>query len=212
MSFSSNSYVSAGLRFNSVSFMRGDSVLFQDLSFSLQPKQILWIQGDNGIGKTSILRLAAGLSKPDHGQIEYWNEESTSSPEKLIAFQSHNDTLEPSFSAFEELAFWADIFEPDQPIEFYLDEVSLGHRQSVKTKHLSAGQKRRLSFARMLMSERPIWLMDEPKAAMDQDGQMLVDKLMQLHIKKGGSILAATHNQAARLGQNARRLLLENTA
>ena len=210
MSMSSKAFVPACLHFKNVSFMRGNSVLFQELSFRLKPKQILWIQGDNGIGKTSILRLAAGLSNPDHGQIEYWSEDNRSSPEKLISFQGHNDVLESSFSVQEELAFWADIFEPEQHIGIYLEKVGLKDRQHLKTKDLSAGQKRRLTLSRMLMSGRPIWLMDEPKAAMDQYGQILIDRLMQTHINNGGSILAATHNKAVRLGQNTRRLWLEN--
>ncbi len=210
MAITSASPFTAELQFDLVSYMRGENLLFQNLSFKLGSGQILWVQGDNGIGKTSILRLAAGLTKPQSGEIGYLFNGEASSPENLVAFQSHYDALEPSFTVYEELDFWADIYDSQIDSLSCVTQVGLHDRLTVKTKDLSAGQKRRLAMARLLISERPVWLMDEPKAAMDEAGQALVDHLMQAHIAKGGAILAATHNQATKLSKNTRRLLLES--
>jgi heme exporter protein A len=209
MAIAPKSPVFTEIQFDHVSYMRGENLLFQDLSFKLVSGQILWIQGDNGIGKTSILRLAAGLTNPYSGEIRYSLNDETSSPENMLAFQSHYDALEPSFTVCEELDFWADIYDSQINPNACLEQVGLTNRLSVKTKDLSAGQKRRLALARLLISERPVWLMDEPKAAMDKEGQNLIDELMQTHVDNGGAILAATHNQARLLGKKSRRLLLE---
>ncbi len=197
------------LTFDQVSCIKGDAILFDKLSFELHSGQILWIQGDNGIGKTSILRIAAGLSQPNEGNIAWQEEEAQVNPRHLIAYQGHNNGLHHDFTVKEEAALWAELYDNAVPIENYIQAVGLQEKTAVKTAALSAGQKRRLALLRLMISERPLWIMDEPKASMDQSGQSLITSLMDSHLAAGGSILAATHDQTTPLGRHARRLTLE---
>jgi len=199
----------ASLEFSNVTLQRGQNVLFENLSFKLQSGQILWVMGDNGIGKTSILKLAIGTWRPSDGMIKYEKSEKPSDTEHTIAYLGHLDAFEPLLTAREALEFWADTYSYDEDPAGLFDLVGLSEQTDVRTGNLSAGQKRRLSLARMIMARRPIWVMDEPKAAMDKQGQVLIEALLSRHIKSGGSALVATHDQAHPLGENARRIILE---
>jgi len=203
---------SPSLTFSNVEFGHGETVLFSGLSFTISSGEALWIQGDNGIGKTSILKMAAGLSRPVSGSIKWSAGESGVSPRDIIGYLSHHDALNPLLTTLEELEFWADIYEHKGSLEREAERVGLTDRLHVKTRALSAGQKRRLALARLIISNRSIWLMDEPKAAMDKSGRELVDEIIENHIMCGGAVIAATHNLALSLGRNARRLVLESAA
>jgi len=197
------------ISFSDVAYSRGNRTLFSGLNFSIRSGEVLWVQGANGIGKTSILRLAARLARPNQGKINWQRNQKPESPNVLVAFQGHIDSFEPSFSPLESIEFWQDIYADDQDASSILEAVDLADQSFVKIRNLSAGQKRRLAFARLLVSQRPIWLLDEPKASIDSAGNDLIDHLIKTHVEKNGIAIIATHNLAGPVGKSARRLILE---
>lgn len=200
---------SASLEFSNVTFRRGERHLFENLSLTLHPGQLLWITGANGIGKTSILKLAAGLWTPEVGEITYKQAGQTTAAIDICAYLGHIDAFEPLLSANEALEFWAEIYNFDAPLVDVFETIGLTEQIDVRTSALSAGQKRRLAFGRLIIAQRPIWILDEPKAAMDKLGQSLIETLISEHLRRGGSALVATHDDTLSLGRRDRRIILE---
>jgi heme exporter protein A len=173
---------------------RGTRELFSGLGFSLSGGEALMVTGRNGSGKSSLLRLIAGLLSPQAGRIDL----DGGDPELTIGEQAHYlghlDALKPSLTVAENLAFWtAWLGTPDNPPERALGRLGLETLADLPAAYLSAGQKRRLSLARLLTVYRPLWLLDEPTAALDSDGQHRLADLMRTHLARGGLILAAAH-------------------
>ena len=174
--------------------MRGGRQIFAHVSFAVGTGQVLAVTGANGAGKTSLLRMIAGLLRADAGKLEL----REGNPELTIAEQSHflghQDALKPSLTVAENLQFWdrylGDGATKPSPI---LEAVGLSALSDFPAGYLSAGQRRRLSVARLIAVKRPIWLLDEPTAALDQSGQARLAELMQAHRTGGGMIVAATH-------------------
>ena len=164
-----------------IALSRGDHPLFASISLSVVSGDLLWIGGDNGIGKSSLLRLMTGLSRADSGEIS-WSQDSIScAADELIAYQGHQDTFKPNLTAQEALLFWADVMDMPANASALLSTVGLSARAHIPCGQLSAGQKRRLSLARLILSQKPIWIMDEPTAAMDAEGVELIH-LSLIHI------------------------------
>jgi len=181
-----------------LALVRGDKKLFEGLSFRVRAGQALAVEGANGAGKTSLLRLLAGFLTPHVGRIlvKTGDVESDEAEERgrLVGWLGHLDGLKPQLTVFEQLSFFAHLYgrEADRAV---LDTVGLGGaRADLPCRYLSAGQKRRLALARLLTSQRPLWLLDEPFAALDTSGQGLVADLMARHCSSGGIIIAATHD------------------
>jgi len=176
---------------------RGDRKLFENLSFRVKAGQALAVEGANGSGKTSLLRLIAGFLSPAAGRliVQDASGDSDDAEErgKKIGWLGHHDGLKPQLTVQEQLIFWAALYRgtanPD-----VLAQVGLARQADLPCRYLSAGQKRRLALARLLVSQRPLWLLDEPFAALDTSGQALVAQLMALHCGQGGIIIAATHD------------------
>ncbi|NNE56844.1 MAG: heme ABC exporter ATP-binding protein CcmA [Hellea sp.] len=197
------------MSFASVTLDFGDAPLFSDLSLSVQPGQLIWLQGKNGTGKTSILRLSAGLLRPLNGILSHELAGFQTGPEKLVSYQSHKDSFEPVLTVGEELSFWAELYDYTEPIIDLLHMIGLKDQLESKIQTLSAGQKRRLSMARLLMADRPLWLLDEPKAGLDFQGQELIETLIANHLNRGGAAMVASHNPIKIIGRQVRKLLLE---
>lgn len=176
--------------------MRGDRKLFGDLSFCVSAGQALAVEGANGAGKTSLLRMIAGFLAPAAGRIVVKTDgrENDDAEErgKAIGWLGHQDALKPQLSVREQLDFFAGLYgqKSDGTV---LEQVGLARQADLPCRYLSAGQKRRLGLARLLASKRPLWLLDEPFAALDVSGQQLVGQLMARHCGAGGMIIAATH-------------------
>ena len=188
---------------------RGGHPLFAAINLSVVSGDLLWIGGDNGIGKSSLLRLMTGLSRPDDGEI-FWSKNSVEcAANELIAYQGHQDAFKPSFTAQEALLFWADVLDLAANAPALLSAVGLAARANVPCGHLSAGQKRRLSLARLILSQKPIWIMDEPTAAMDAEGVELIHGLITSHIARGGSAVIASHHAPRITGVRTRQLILK---
>ena len=185
--------------------VRGGRQVFRNLSFTVGAGDALVVTGPNGVGKSSLLRLIAGLVRPVEGQLAL----EGGDPELTIAEQAHylghQDALKPSLTVSENLAFWTD-FLGSGPPKGALAAVGLDALAQLPALYLSAGQRRRLSLARLIAVERPIWLLDEPTSALDTAAQGMLADLMRTHLAGGGLILAATHGPLGLEGANELRL------
>lgn len=200
---------SHALTLNDVGLSRGDHPLFGGVSLSVVSGDVVWIGGDNGIGKSSLLRLMTGLSRVDNGEILWTQNNANCAAADLIAYQGHQDAFKPTLTAKEALEFWADIMNISVYAAALLTAVGLGVRADVPCGHLSAGQKRRLSLARLMLSQKPIWIMDEPTAAMDAEGVELIHGLIAAHVALGGSAVIASHHAPRISGVRTRQLIIK---
>jgi heme exporter protein A len=184
--------------------------VFSGLDFDAAAGEPLAVTGANGSGKTSLLRLIAGLLTISGGSIDLEGGETELTLPEQAHYLGHRDAMKPALSLLENLGFWRDFLggEAFDPAES-LAAVGLDHAAKLPAGFLSAGQRRRLSIARLLTARRPIWLLDEPTSALDTAGQHLFDTLMRDHLAKGGLIIAATH---APLGVEARELRIGSVA
>jgi heme exporter protein A len=184
--------------------VRGGREVFAGLDFEVSSGEALAVTGPNGSGKTSLLRLIAGLLTLAGGSIDLEGGETELTLPEQAHYLGHRDPLKPALSVIENLSFWRDFlggkaFDTTES----LSEVGLDHAARLPAAYLSAGQRRRLSIARLLAVRRPIWLLDEPTTALDAAGQSMFAGLMADHLSRGGLIVAATH---APLGIAAREL------
>ena len=172
---------------------RGTRELFSGVGFSLSGGEALMVTGRNGSGKSSLLRLIAGLLRPQAGRIDL----DGGDPELTIGEQAHylghQDALKPSLSVMENLEFWSAWLGGTGDVRAALRAVGLETLSRLPASYLSAGQKRRLSLARLVAIPRPVWLLDEPSSALDAPAQATLLSLMREHLGKGGIIVAATH-------------------
>jgi len=175
--------------------VRGGREVFAGLSFQASAGEALAVTGQNGAGKTSLLRLIAGLLLPASGAILIDGGEPEMTVGEQAHYLGHRDALKPALSVRENLSFWADFLggAPADKARDCLEAVGLAHAADLPAAYLSAGQRRRLSLARLLSTRRPLWLLDEPTAALDAGGQVMFADLMREHLAGGGLIVAATH-------------------
>ncbi|MEH7829207.1 heme ABC exporter ATP-binding protein CcmA [Gemmobacter denitrificans] len=163
---------------------RGGLTVLQGLTFALAPGQALILRGPNGIGKTTLLRSLAGLQPAVAGVISL-------SPD-AIAYAAHADGLKATLSVTENLAFWAAVFGTDR-VDQALDAMNLRALADRPAANLSAGQKRRLGLARLIVSGRPLWMLDEPTVSLDAASVSLFAAVVRTHLAAGGMALIATH-------------------
>jgi heme exporter protein A len=177
--------------------VRGDRHLFAGLSFRLQAGQALSVEGPNGAGKTSLLRMIAGFLAPAAGTLALTDGAAviTDAEERgcFVGWLGHQDGLKPHFTVIEQLRFYAGLYAAKADAAL-LDRVGLARQRDLPCRYLSAGQRRRLALARLLVSNRPLWLLDEPFAALDAAGQAMVAAAMTAHCGGGGMVIAATHD------------------
>ncbi len=187
--------------------LRGGREVFVGLNFSADSGEALLVTGHNGAGKTTLLRLIAGLLEPAQGEIELVGGAPDASLPEQAHYLGHRDALKPALTVLENLQFWyAFLGGRDAPAASALDPVGLAGLAGLPAGYLSAGQRRRLSVARLLAAPRPVWLLDEPTAALDTAGQQRLLGLMQAHLAGGGIIVAATHGPLGLAGAKELRL------
>jgi heme exporter protein A len=188
---------------------RSGRLIFQDLSFSLDRGEALIVTGRNGAGKSTLLALLAGRLEPDHGSIRVAGAGEATLAERLH-WIGHRDALKSALTAAENLIFAQGLLgDPACSPDEALTAVGLAHTAALPVAYLSAGQRRRVALARLLVARRPLWLLDEPTSALDAASQEVLLGLMKRHLDGGGSIVAATH---APLGLDAREIRIERQA
>jgi heme exporter protein A len=171
---------------------RGGRSIFEGLGFSVAGGEALLVTGRNGAGKSSLLRMIAGLLRIAGGTLSLAGGDAERSIGEQAHYLGHQDALKSSLSVIENLEFWCNWLGGGDP-RAALGTVGLDGIAGLPAAYLSAGQKRRLSLARLVAIPRPIWLLDEPFAALDAMAQTALLFLMREHLASGGVIVAATH-------------------
>lgn len=189
----------AGLRARKLAVRRGSELLFQALDFDLHAGQLVWLRGANGSGKTSLLRVLAGLSRPDGGQL-YWGDQPLAQSEAYraqLVYMGHTNALKDDLSAQEALRFLTTVHgrvcAPER-MDAALRRMGVFHRRKLPVRMLSQGQRRRVALARLALEERPgVWVLDEPFDALDDAGVDLVQALVRENLQRGGMVLLTSH-------------------
>jgi heme exporter protein A len=174
---------------------RGERVLFRDLSFGISPGEAVALTGANGAGKTTLLRTLAGFIRPDAGTVTFADIDPAEARAHRVHWLGHLDGLKTGRRAGEELEFqarWSGA-EADG-IAAAIAGLALEPLLDLEVRKLSAGQRRRLAFARLIAAPRPLWLLDEPFAPLDARWRAALGLMMQAHLDTGGAILAAVHD------------------
>lgn len=171
---------------------RGGREVFRGLNFSLSAGEAMVVTGRNGAGKSSLLRMIAGLVRIAAGRLTLDNNTDTPIAEQAH-YLGHQDAIKPSLSVRENLQFWTEFLGARRTVEPALESVDLARLADLPAAYLSAGQRRRLSIARLVAVPRPIWLLDEPTSSLDAPSQKRLAELMRGHLAGGGMIIAAAH-------------------
>ena len=195
------------LHAHELALARGGRRLAQGLSFTLKGGEALLVTGPNGAGKSTLLRVLASLLAPASGRLSL-DGAGVEAPGLAAHYLGHAEALKGALTARENLDFWSEMLtmgdfglSPDEA----LARVAMSHAPDLPVSYLSAGQRRRVAIARLLVAPRPLWLLDEPATALDAASQTRLAALMKDHLALGGIIVAATH---ADLGLPARELRL----
>jgi heme exporter protein A len=184
------------LRGTDIAIERGGRPILTGLAFEARAGAALIVVGPNGAGKSSLLRAIAGLLPLAAGAIRLDGGAADASVGEQAHYLGHADALKAALSAGENLAFWAGAMGGRSSADAWrgaLDRLGLAHVADFPARALSAGQRRRVALARLLVAERPIWLLDEPTTALDVAAQGLFAAVMREHLAAGGLIVAATH-------------------
>ena len=177
------------LSVDALAAQRGGRLIFRGLTFSATGGQAIVIAGPNGSGKSTLLRLLTGLARPEAGTIE----RDPGEPEHL-RIVSHLDGLKGALTVLENLAFWAGIYSaPEESVDGAMDRLALSPMTDMPVDMLSAGWRRRVGLARLIIGNAPLWILDEPYTALDTDNVARVDGLMEDHVSQGGLVVLATH-------------------
>lgn len=175
---------------------RGMRPIFTELSFRVEAGQALLLLGPNGSGKTTLLRALADFLPSDAGTIVLGGGEDERERAEYCHYIGHRDGLKMRLTVKENLQFYADYLgDPGAPanVETALDSFGLAALGPIPTGYLSAGQKRRLALARLLVAKRPVWLLDEPSVSLDTASLQILTDVIKTHLKTGGIVVVATH-------------------
>jgi heme exporter protein A len=179
-----------GIRVEALSLSRGQRILFENLSFAAASGDYVEVLGSNGSGKTSLLRAMAGLLRPSRGEIAI---EGANEPSLALHYVAHANGLKRETSVREHLHYWAGLFGGSPSEDFVAQMLDLARVMALPVRVLSQGQARRLALARLVVAPRPIWLLDEPGAALDDAGKAVLNELIAAHRANGGIVVAAVH-------------------
>jgi heme exporter protein A len=191
------------LEVRGVACSRGGARLFRDVSFALVPGEWLAVRGPNGCGKTTLLRCASGLTRPDAGDVLWDGRDAREDPGPFRAqllYAGHAAGIKDDLSAMENLrdALALRAAPPaGDALRGALAQVGLERHRHLPARRLSAGQRRRIGLARLALDPATLWALDEPLTALDDAGQAIFSNLLELHLARGGFALIATHHEVA---------------
>ncbi len=194
--------------------IRGENKLFSDVSFSVNPGELMFIGGPNGSGKTSLLRLLCGLSSPDNGEI-VWNgvdiRELGESYRREMTYLGHLGGIKDDLTAIENLRISCALagyeIGEDQAVDA-LEQIGLAGREMLLARVLSQGQRRRIALARLLVVRTKLWILDEPLTALDTAAVQLIKEILEDNLSKGGMIIMTTHQEIDMTAATIRHLNL----
>jgi heme exporter protein A len=203
-----------GLEVDTVHVWRGERHVLKGVSLQLHPGELLHISGPNGTGKTTLLRVATGLLRPEQGTVSWRGRpihQTRADYQAALAYGAHDPALKGDLTALENLHFSVGLKRKVSSAELHaaLASTGVGACADLPTRVLSAGQRRRVTMARILAMQAPLWLLDEPFANLDAEGNVLVSELLRSHVVAGGSALVVAHHDLT-LNCNLRRLELNS--
>lgn len=177
---------------------RGEALIFDAVGFALEPGDALWLSGPNGSGKSSLLRLMSGLLAPVHGTIA-WNgapiDADREAHRARLRYLGHLDAVKTHLTVAENLLFWAAYWGvPHDTVGPALARLGIAHLAKAPARQLSAGQRRRAALARLALGAAPLWLLDEPSAALDTDGIERLAQLIAVTRAAGGIVIFSSHD------------------
>jgi heme exporter protein A len=184
------------LKAEGLACVRGERIVFRGLDFSLSAGEAMLLVGPNGVGKSSLLRLIAGLIPIAEGRLAWDGAPVADDPDAhraRLAYVGHLDALKPAMTLAENLGFWARLAGAEGAVETALARFDLADLADLPARFLSAGQRRRLGLARLALDTRPLWLLDEPSVSLDVASVSRLAALVAEHRARGGMVLAASH-------------------
>ncbi|MCG6355405.1 cytochrome c biogenesis heme-transporting ATPase CcmA [Vibrio alginolyticus] len=187
------------LELSNLTPLRAHPVLFENLQFEIKPGELVQIEGRNGTGKTTLLRIVTGLGDREEGVIKWKGEEVEKSRDVFhqdLLFLGHQTGVKRELTALENLRFYQSIQNnrsSDEEIFIALTQVGLAGREDVPVAQLSAGQQRRVALARLWLSKQILWILDEPLTAIDKQGVKVLESLFASHADNGGIVVLTTH-------------------
>ncbi|UTZ35310.1 cytochrome c biogenesis heme-transporting ATPase CcmA [Vibrio campbellii] len=187
------------LEVSNLTAIRDDRVLFENLQFEIKPGELVQIEGRNGTGKTTLLRIVTGLGDREEGIIKWKGEEVEKSRDVFhqdLLFLGHQTGVKRELTALENLRFYQSIHNnrsSEEEIFAALAQVGLAGREDVPVAQLSAGQQRRVALARLWLSNQILWILDEPLTAIDKQGVKVLESLFASHADNGGIVILTTH-------------------
>jgi len=196
-----------------LSCVRDERTLFSGLSFTIEPGEMVQIEGRNGAGKTSLLRILAGLSSPEAGEVR-WQGVNTRRQRDVfhqqLLYLGHQPGVKSVLTAYENLAFYQSVNGTASADAIYqaLENVGLLGYEDVTVAQMSAGQQRRVALARLWLSDAPLWILDEPLTAIDKQGVSTLIELFEQHAQRGGMVLLTTHQDLQGVNRDVRKIRL----
>lgn len=198
-----------------LAYSRNEEPIFGPLDFALRPGEVVLVEGDNGSGKTTLLRVLSGLLEPSEGSIDLCGEALTVARlSRQVALLGHQPGMKLDLTATENLRFAIGLFgqKNGTNVDDALANVGLRGYEEVPIRQLSAGQKKRVALARLLLIPAALWLLDEPFANLDRGGIELVNRLLDAHVADGGAALVTSHGAYAFTSGTSRRLPIRPAA
>ena len=201
------------LQVKNLACWRNDQLLFEKVNFTLTPGTVLFLQGENGSGKTSLLRILCGFRLADEGDI-FWNDKSTGSfPEyyENISFVGHKNGIKDELTVEENLNLMRSVATASNiKTDEVLKEIGLFKKSDVLSRLLSAGQKRKLALARLMMTNNSFWVLDEPFTSLDKNSVVFFESLIKKHIARGGMLILTSHHDIDLSGLQVDQFSLSN--